>query len=159
MGPKQAIVTCLRRKPFTFSGRATRAEFWWFMLFFALLVIALNSLPLLLYVTVGFEALAGAGFGLLPVLVLLLTLLLYVPLLAALTRRFHDVTLSGWLVLLGLVASVAVLFLPALFVRDGLVSLVVSIAFLLVCLLPGARGPNRFGPDPKTPPDDADIFA
>jgi uncharacterized membrane protein YhaH (DUF805 family) len=33
----QAIKTCLVDKPFTFSGRASRSEFWWFVLFYVLI--------------------------------------------------------------------------------------------------------------------------
>lgn len=66
-----------------FSGRATRAEYWWFLLF-ALLISALAAIindKLLQVVSV----------------------ILLVPLLAAGTRRLHDVEQSGWWQLLFLV--------------------------------------------------------
>lgn len=71
----EAIRVCLIKYA-EFSGRATRAEFWWFALFVSLGVTALA------YVS---ESLGGA---------LLIALLL--PLLAAGTRRLRDSGRSGW---------------------------------------------------------------
>jgi uncharacterized membrane protein YhaH (DUF805 family) len=59
-----------------FNGRATRPEFWWFTLFVILVTAAFTYLS---------EAL-GSAF---------LTIML-LPLLAAGTRRLHDIGKSGW---------------------------------------------------------------
>jgi uncharacterized membrane protein YhaH (DUF805 family) len=40
----QSVSTCFRRYA-VFSGRATRSEFWYFVLFMVLLVIPLGVLP------------------------------------------------------------------------------------------------------------------
>jgi uncharacterized membrane protein YhaH (DUF805 family) len=72
---------------FNFSGRASRSEFWWFLLFVVLMYVALVAaviaLPAGLAVTVilGFEALA---------------LLTVIPLWALAVRRLHDADRSGW---------------------------------------------------------------
>ncbi len=71
----ESIRVCLTKFA-EFSGRATRAEFWWFALFVSLGVTALA------YVS---EALGGA----------FLTVML-LPLLAAGTRRLRDTGRSGW---------------------------------------------------------------
>ena len=55
--------------------------------------------------------------------------------------------MSGWWYLGVLVGS----FLP-------LINILVSIGFLVLMLLPGTAGPNRFGPDPKNPTN-ADVFS
>ena len=60
-----------------FNGRASRSEFWWFMLFVTLVASALVYLS---------EALSN---------VFLVAILL--PLLAAGSRRLHDIGKSGWL--------------------------------------------------------------
>ncbi|MHB8379357.1 MAG: DUF805 domain-containing protein [Acidimicrobiales bacterium] len=71
-----AVVTCLR-KYVTFSGVASRSEFWWFFLF------------------------EGIGYGILrainvPTLVSFWSLALFLPALAVNVRRLHDTGRSGW---------------------------------------------------------------
>ncbi|MHB1199864.1 MAG: DUF805 domain-containing protein [Polaromonas sp.] len=71
----QAISSCLRNYG-TFSGRASRAEFWWFFLFQLLLSVAASIL--------------SERFGSLVNLALLL------PALAVGSRRLHDIGRTGW---------------------------------------------------------------
>ena len=71
----QAISTCLGKYA-TFSGRASRSEFWWFTLFQSLALIAAS--------VVGDRLYALACLGLL------------LPMLAVSTRRLHDIGKSGW---------------------------------------------------------------
>jgi uncharacterized membrane protein YhaH (DUF805 family) len=72
-----AITTCLRKYA-DFSGRATRAEYWWFYLFTVL---------------VGWGSGIVDGSGTLPLLV---NLALLLPTIAAAARRLHDTGRSGW---------------------------------------------------------------
>ena len=80
---QQAVKTCLMKKYADFSGRATRPEFWWFVLaqFLASAIVSVLS-----------STLAGV-----------LALGLLIPGLAAGARRLHDIGKSGWLQLLGLI--------------------------------------------------------
>ncbi len=75
MGFFAAIKTCFQ-KYFEFSGRASRSEFWFFILF---------------YIIVS-SALAGADGDILHMIIL-------IPLLAVTVRRFHDIGKSGWWIL------------------------------------------------------------
>ena len=84
-----------------------------------------------------------SGFGLLFFLWWLVTL---VPGIAVTVRRLHDRDLSGWWYLGFIAAS----WLP-------LVGLIAGIALLVVLLLPGTPGLNRFGLDPKDPAG-AEVF-
>ncbi len=77
----QAISTCLSKYA-TFSGRASRSEFWWFSLFQLLVLVAAATVSERLYVL--------AGLGLL------------LPILAVGTRRLHDIGRTGWWQLLAL---------------------------------------------------------
>ena len=77
----QAISTCLSRYA-TFSGRASRPEFWWFFLFQILVSIAASMIG---------DTIAA-----------LASLALLLPALAVGTRRLHDIGKSGWWQLLGL---------------------------------------------------------
>lgn len=64
-----------------------------------------------------------------------------IPGIAVTVRRFHDQDMSGWFYLLGLIPYVGGLVVLVFMCRDG------------------TRGANRFGPDPKDPLAEAEIFA
>ncbi|NML48464.1 DUF805 domain-containing protein [Ramlibacter sp. G-1-2-2] len=70
----------------TFSGRAGKAEFWWFALFQFIVLLVLGMFSNLLY---GLASLA-----------------LLLPALAVGTRRLHDIGKSGWFQLIWLVPFV-----------------------------------------------------
>ena len=78
----QSISTCFRKYA-TFSGRASRSEFWWFWLF----CIILNY---------GGVFLDGVLFGQSRVFSLLISLVLLLPQISAGVRRCHDTNHSGW---------------------------------------------------------------
>lgn len=77
----QAISSCLSQYA-TFSGRASRSEFWWFFLFQVLVQIAAATLG---------NTVAA-----------LISLVLLLPALAVGARRLHDIGRSGWWQLLTL---------------------------------------------------------
>jgi len=68
-----------------FSGRATRAEFWWFFLFTTLLSL----------VTQVIDTVSSIG-----ILNLISSLVVFVPSLSVGVRRLHDINKSGWWLLL-----------------------------------------------------------
>jgi len=103
-----------------FSGRAQRMEYWMFVLFNTLILIALGII----------EGAAGAGAGMGP-LSLLYSLAVFLPGIAVSVRRLHDTDRSGWWVLISLVPII------------GLIAIIILMA------LDGTPGDNRFGPNPK----------
>ncbi|MDA1245637.1 MAG: DUF805 domain-containing protein [Proteobacteria bacterium] len=76
----------------TFSGRASRSEFWWFYLFFTLMSWAASIVGA---VTLGIGMEAGAI-----ALSTVLQTILLVPWLAVASRRMHDINKSGWWMLI-----------------------------------------------------------
>ena len=117
VGPWQAVKNFVR-KGTTFSGRASRSEYWWIALYTVLL-----SGAYMLAEDAGYLDWPDVDGGIAIVLaVLSLVLLLAVVLLAIFTaalsvRRLHDCNLSGLWFLLILVpglGSIALLFLAAL---------------------------------------------
>ena len=78
----QSIQSCFRKYA-EFSGRASRSEFWWWVLFVFLVIIAGNLIG----------EIPGA-------LVSLGTLL---PHFAVTSRRLHDIDRSGWWQLIGFI--------------------------------------------------------
>jgi len=105
----------------TVSGRARRAEYWWFALF---VVIASWVLA---FVDMAIFGSTFEDFGILGAIFSLGTL---VPSIAAGVRRLHDIDRTGWWLLLWLVPLI------------GWIILIVWHA------TPGTKGDNRFGPDP-----------
>ncbi|MCX8952121.1 DUF805 domain-containing protein [Ruegeria sp. NA] len=82
MGPKQAISTGIR-KALVFSGRATRAEFWWFAPLAAMMPII---------VTLHLDWRVSFGWGIGRLIVVMAT---SIPLLAAMSRRLQDTGEDG----------------------------------------------------------------
>jgi uncharacterized membrane protein YhaH (DUF805 family) len=102
----------------TFSGRARRAEYWWFILASILVSIVLGIIDALL------------GLGEIGLLGGLWSLGVFLPSLAVGARRLHDTDRSAWWLLITL--------LP-------LIGWIVLIVFFSTR---GTAGPNRFGADP-----------
>ncbi|TRD12171.1 DUF805 domain-containing protein [Erythrobacter insulae] len=140
-----------------FQGRSRRMEYWMFALM-NLIIISVLAGPALSSILAASvmgsdDAAAEAiltGMGTLSWIGLsvygLYALAILIPGIAVVVRRLHDRDMSGWWYLGFIVAS----FIP-------LIGLVASIAFIVVMLLPGTPGPNRFGPDPKDP-SNAGVF-
>lgn len=116
----EAVRICFRNYA-TFSGRARRAEFWWFALFVLVLSVGTSMIDVALY--------GGPGqpIGLVNTLFHLAVL---IPGLAVGARRLHDIGRSGWWQLL--------YFLP----------IVGAIVLLIGFVLRGNPGDNAFGQDP-----------
>ena len=91
-----SISICFK-KYFDFKGRATRSEYWYFILFYSIVSFIISigtiSIPELSIVTFLFY---------------LLTLF---PLIAVTTRRLHDRNRSGWWQLMGLLPFVGSIIL------------------------------------------------
>jgi uncharacterized membrane protein YhaH (DUF805 family) len=113
----------LKNKYATFDGRARRSEYWYFVLFYILILIALTLVDGLVG-TLNEEA----GIGLFSGLFALGTM---VPGLAVTVRRLHDTDRSGWWVLIGIVPIIG------------------DIALLVFAAQDSQPGANRFGPNPK----------
>ncbi len=123
MSFKDAVKTCLQRKYADFKGRARRSEYWFFILFTAIVGAAGGVLDAIF----GFRGEPYGGTG--PIQgVLQLALLL--PTLAVGVRRLHDTGRSGWWLLIGLVPLVGWIVLIVYLVQDS-------------------HAANQHGPNPK----------
>ena len=111
------------KKYATFSGRARRKEYWFFVLFYVLISIVAAVIDVM---TGSFDSTMGMGM-----LGLLVALALLIPSLAVAVRRLHDTDRSGWWVLL------------------CLIPLIGGIWLLVLLCLDSTPGDNRFGPNPK----------
>jgi uncharacterized membrane protein YhaH (DUF805 family) len=127
-----------------FTGRSRRMEYWMFTL---LNLIVGIILAVVVFGTAGLADMSdpdanpdgfAALFGGAGLLFLLYFAVILIPSIAVSVRRLHDRDMSGWWYLGFIVGSM----IP-------FVGFLISIAFLVLMLLPGTVGPNRFGEDPK----------
>lgn len=138
---QESIVTCLKEKYFfCFQGRASRSEFWFFMLFICLVNILTGLIFALAPPTVAMIGTSLISLALLPAN------------LGVTVRRFHDRNLSGWWLLLPIGALVfALLFGSGGPIASGF-SLAMCVCYLAILSMPSQEGANRFGPAPQEAP-------
>lgn len=118
---------------FNFQGRASRREFWFYVLFWTIVFIVLVVGGFILDLAVGnldtfdaFPALTlvgGLGFVLLTV----------IPWIALTVRRLHDVGMSGWF---------ALLIHPLMLFTLG------QIVLIVIGIIPSQAHENKWGPVP-----------
>ena len=169
-----------------FSGRSSRAEFWWFFLFtmvfylvvwFALLGsvgASMSSLEGGAEPSVGVLGALGVGV----IFIGLFWLAIIIPTIALQVRRLHDQDRSGWWVggyyllyavymvmsfgtVLGAAGDDPSQISPGALIGTMIIGLgffIYSIILLVFFCTQGTKGPNRFGPDPYGE-DVAEIFA
>jgi uncharacterized membrane protein YhaH (DUF805 family) len=115
--PFPAAIKRFWQKYTAFSGRASRSEYWWWVL-----VAAVVSFILQIIVSAGTagasagtaSATMGAGLVIGGILSLIWGLATIVPSLALMARRLHDVNMSAWLILIVLVPFLGALALLVL---------------------------------------------
>lgn len=165
MSFSEAIMQGLRKYA-GFGGRATRPEYWWWMLGIWAVFIVLGALTILIPDAAGVLSMAEMLFGLAVAL----------PTMAVTARRLHDIGKSGWwqlpwlivgsvsaiVLVVGAVLAFGLAFLGDLLGDSGLTT--VGYVVLIVGLVPyagtwlwivawlarqGDAGANSHGPDPR----------
>ncbi|WCE04272.1 DUF805 domain-containing protein [Pseudoxanthomonas sp. JBR18] len=110
-----------------FSGRSRRKEYWMFALFYTLVLLA-TVLVMALGAAMAAPAERPGVLGYVGFALMMLAILAFlVPSLAVQVRRFHDMDKSGWMVLLNLIPYVG------------------GFVVLIMMMLEGTPGPNRYG--------------
>lgn len=149
---KTSIKTCLTQKYASFQGRASRSEYWWFVLAYV----------------IGAVVLALLGIR---ILGMLYTLALIVPLTAAGWRRLQDTGRPGWYILIpvavGLLSMLVAPPMPHLgpggqmtgampgmgrmgfMMVLGIVQLVLAAIYLWWLTRPSQPETNAYGPPPQ----------
>ena len=117
MGFMDALTTVLRNKYATFSGRASRSEYWWSYLGIAVISMTLQIIGIVGGFALGSanEAL-GALFGL---AALAGILALLIPTLSVNVRRLHDTGKSGWMLLILLIPCIGFILWLVWMIEDG----------------------------------------
>tara|TARA_X000001036_G_scaffold408489_1_gene418786 strand:+ start:220 stop:663 length:444 start_codon:yes stop_codon:yes gene_type:complete len=131
-----SIKICLREKFVSFSGRASRSEFWFFYLF----IFVVYLICILLVVTVSFQFFWVLG---------IFAIGMILPALGVTVRRLHDINKSGWFFLLPMPSD----FLAKLLEKSSeitslifsIISLGIYIYLLILYCTDGDKKNNKFG--------------
>jgi uncharacterized membrane protein YhaH (DUF805 family) len=110
------------KKYAVFTGRASRSEFWWYVLFNLIITVVLSTIDRMT------GTMSDSGYGLLSGLYALAVVL---PTIGVAIRRLHDTSRTGWWLLIGLIP---------------IVGFIVLIVFYCIDSDPGD---NQYGPNPK----------
>jgi len=142
MGFGTAVSTCMR-KFVTFSGRAPRAEYWWFVLFTSIISVVVEFIE--------------------PIVGVVTDLVFLLPTLSVAWRRMHDIGKHGaWSLCpvlglipagIGLAAGVNIILYIGLAITIGL-----AIYFFVLTITRGEEGSNLYGPDPYGMSYDPSVF-
>lgn len=139
-----AISICLKKYA-TFTGRASRSEYWYFILFTVLVGLVSAALDSILYRTEEYEPINAIA-----------SLVILLPTLAVSCRRLHDVNRSGWwigafwiawlvIVLILLVSDPNRSLAELIYVLFGLGALVYAVIVLIFFCSKGNLKKNQFG--------------
>lgn len=167
MGPRQAIMTCLRNYA-AFGGRASRTEFWWCALACGTLLTTLGFA-----ITTLYQAELNTAGDLLDLIGILTGLAVVLPLFAVTARRLHDIGLSTWFALAFLSVFVAIRlgfeayrtarygpwddvkdyrfgrnFVDQNELIEGALTWALFLVFAVMCIRPSQPQPNKYGPNP-----------
>ena len=164
MSPIQWAVRPLRKYA-DFTGRAPRAEYWWYALIAGIVGFVVGLLDVRL---IGPPIFGSYGpFG------LTFVAALFTPGLAVTVRRLHDSGHSGWWSVMRLIGFALALIgpsrvreiggLPGPLMAIAIVALIawlcVAINYFVLLVIPGSGGPNRYGADPYGPDELERVFA
>ncbi len=121
----------VKNKYVDFNSRATRSEYWYFVLFSVLIGIVLRLID-------TFAINPSLGLGMTPeeaarggILIGIFTLAILLPHIGIAVRRLHDIGKSGWWYLIALIPIIGALILLFFFVTDS------------------QAGENAYGANPK----------
>ena len=106
-----------------FKGRARRKEYWMFVLINTLITIPLYLIAL--YLMSQQDSFVGM------IVYLIYGLAIFIPSLAVIVRRLHDIGKSGWWMLISFIPIIGGIWLLVLLVTEG------------------DKGNNQYGSDPK----------
>ena len=134
MGFVPAIQSALK-KYVAFKGRACRSDFWWFILFTTLCLVASVVIAAVADPTAMVTE-TGAGSASVEVnspIIAVVALLFILPQISVTVRRLHDTGRSGWAYFIALIPLIGPILL-----------------FIWMCKK-GTEGENKFGADPLAP--------
>ena len=110
MGFMDAVKNVLLNNYFSFNGRASRSEYWWWILAQFTILIPLSFLDGLVF---GWGYNDPMWFSDIFILAMIL------PSFSVLVRRLHDIGRSGWWYFIAIVPCVGIIILIVFLIMDG----------------------------------------
>lgn len=150
-------MTCIK-KYVTFEGRARRKEYWMFVLFNAIFMLAAMLLDVLLF-GASLTNPAKPRF-----LSSLYGLFVFLPSLSVMVRRLHDIGRSGWwvagyyglaivcaiLIVIGGILALGGKGIGGVFTIAGVLAILVAAVWMIVWMCKDSQpAANEYGPNPK----------
>lgn len=172
MGFIEAVRSAFFTKYAKFSGRACRSEFWWFRLanLIVYYIATEASKVLMLLFTVPLSlANPQSRLAISMLVAFIVDILLFIPFLAAASRRLHDRNMSSLWATPFIITMLIPYFLILLLVNSIIDSeemyMILGLSFFLQLFLhipflfKGTDGLNQYGPNPLRKNLDADVFS
>lgn len=136
------------KKYAVFNGRASRKEYWMFVLVYFIISLILGVI-----LKIFDKVLKVDLTWISKIFVLAISL----PSLGVAVRRLHDTNKSGWWILanliIGAIFTVSILFVffggMLLMIPAGIAYCVITLFILVFLIRKGQVGPNKYGPDPR----------
>ncbi|MBQ8422643.1 MAG: DUF805 domain-containing protein [Coprobacter sp.] len=152
-----SAVKTVFKKYAVFKGRATRSEYWWFWLFSTivglLLVVAIVA-DLVRGIIAGAIDMADEAAVMLAVyldpftiVLLIFAIVVFIPTLAVEVRRLHDIGRSGYWLLAYYLITILLGLIPNILINT-ILTLALSIIFIVAMCRRGEEGENQYGPNP-----------
>lgn len=120
LGFGEAINIVLAQNYFNITGRASRSEYWWWVLFVFILNFVIGVLL----------GIFGASGSVVQTISWIIGLVFFLPGLGVAVRRLHDIDKSGWWLFIGLIPVVGAILLIIWFCK------------------PSESGVNQYGEEP-----------
>ncbi len=117
----EAVNKAVAQNYCNFNGRASRSEYWWYVLFTAILGMVIGFIL----------AIFGAGTSATSAIQGVVSLALLLPGLGLSVRRLHDISKSGWWIFIALIPLAGAILLLVWFCK------------------PSDPGSNEYGPEPN----------
>lgn len=103
---KEEYKRLLQKKLDYFDGRASRRQYWMFILFSLLLIVLINILGMIIPLK-----------GLFVFILTILALITIIPNLGLAIRRLHDINLSGWWIIIAFIPYISILIMFILAIK------------------------------------------
>lgn len=117
----EAVNKAVAQNYCNFNGRASRSEYWWYVLFTAILCMAIGFIL----------GIFGAGTSVVSAIQGVVSLALLLPGLGLSVRRLHDISKKGWWIFIALIPLAGAILLLVWFCK------------------PSDPGSNEYGPEPN----------
>lgn len=156
----------------TFKGRASRSEFWWFILYQIIILLLMRIFLILLFLVLlpSFEKQYSVSTYLIAAKTF--KFIHFIPITMLTIRRFHDINRSGWWQIPSLltlfqeidlsklnnyVSNIKVMTTGNIYFASltlylllnfAITVFIYGIVLFIWTLLKGTEGPNKYGPDP-----------